>query len=511
MTTYNTKTEFPKLKKPNAISPDNAQADTTVTTVTATDNLDSSNELINTNSVAEQVEVEPNTNSGKEKSKLDQVADFFNRHKAPVLREISLEETQGFVEEILEPRLKYNLLTQDVELDAKSLRRHQNETLDVVNRMLVVCEKEYKVKFKNNKQFKNHLMNVLSRNTYHPVEKYLRSLDSTTPVSIDNLAERYLGNKAPLANRLLKKTLIAAVARVLKPGCDVHAILILYSPQQGIGKSSFLRTLAKKPTWFNDTVPEIKLNKDFYSKLHQYWFTEIGEIDTKFRRIKQEEIKDFITSPTDAFRPAYTATMLKCDRRFVLTGTANNGNFLTDPTGSRRYWIVPVNGKIDISALEKEVDGIWAAAVQAFKNGEQWWLDDKEAEMLKESNATFTYEHPWHPTIKRYLDCHKLDEYVLPENIAAISALDISRREINKPNSKALKDIRNLLQQNFGYCRKKISPTQRQKLFEKLSSDRRCQPQVLDISEIPHAIWVKSDDYFGDNLSQRQLDESIAA
>ena len=138
------------------------------------------------------------------------------------------------------------------------------------------------------------------------------------------------------------------MARVLEPGYAAHAILILYSPQQGIGKSSFLRTLAKNPAWFNDTVPEIKLNKDFYSKLYQYWFTEIGEIDTKFRRIKQEKIKDFITSATDAFRPAYSATMLKCSRRFVLTGTANNGSFLTDQTGSRRYWIVPVNGKIDI-------------------------------------------------------------------------------------------------------------------------------------------------------------------
>lgn len=444
-------------------------------------------------------------------SKLGQVADFLDEYKAPKLKEISLEQTQGFVERILEPRLEYNLLTQDVELDGKSLRRHQNETLDVVNRILVVCEKDYRVKFQKEKAFKNHLMDALSRNTYHPVEKYLKSLDPTNRVDIDNLAERYLGNKDKLANILLKKTLIAAVARVLDPGCAVHAILILYSPQQGIGKSSFLRTLAKEATWFNDTVPEIRLNKDFYSKLHQYWFTEIGEIDTKFRRIKQEEIKDFITSPRDAFRPAYTATMLKCDRRFVLTGTANNGNFLSDPTGSRRYWIVPVNGKIDIPSLEKEVDGIWAAAVHAYNNGEQWHLNDEEAEMLKKSNASFTYEHPWHPTIKRYLDCHKLDEYVLPENIAAIPALEIPRREISKPNSKALKEIRNLLQQNFGYCRKKISNQQRQNLFGKLNSDPRCQPQVLDISEIPHAIWVKSQDYFGEDSIQRQSSESNAA
>ena len=56
-------------------------------------------------------------------------------------------------------------------------------------------------------------MDALSRNTYHPVEKYLESLDLTNRIDIDNLAERYLGNKDKLANILLKKTLIAAVAR----------------------------------------------------------------------------------------------------------------------------------------------------------------------------------------------------------------------------------------------------------------------------------------------------------
>ena len=492
------------------------KSDKTISSDIATQRLDNSVEQFNTEPEVNQVDVESNINSSKEqtngsKTKLEQVADFLNQHKAPELKEISLENTQGFVEKFLEARLKYNLLTQDVELDGKSLRRQQNETLDVVNRILVVCEKEYQVKFQNKKQFKNHLMDALSRNTYHPVGQYLRSLDSTTLVSIDNLAERYLGNKDKLANILLKKALIAAVARALNPGCKVDAILILYSAQQGIGKSSFLRTLAKQPEWFNDTVPKLNLNKDFYSKLHQNWITEIGEIDTKFGRIKQEEIKDFVTSSTDQFRPAYTATMLNCPRRFVLTGTTNNANFLDDPTGSRRYWIVRVKRQINIRDLEKEVDGIWAAAVQAYKADEQWWLDEEEANMLEQSNASYTYEHPWFETINDYLKRHKSDEYILPENIAAIPSLGLSRQEINKHNSSALKDIRNLLQQKFGYFPKKVSPHQRQKLFDKLNSDPRCQPQVLDISEIPHSIWVKSDDFFGDNSSQRQPDESNAA
>lgn len=431
-------------------------------------------------------------------SLLDKVADFVNRYEATPLTEISELQTKGFIQEFLEPKLQYNLLTQEIELDGKSINRHETDTLSVENRVLVFCEDVLESTFVNKSLFKRHLLNTIDKNSYHPVEKYLRGLSSTTPVRIDNLAERYLGNKNKLANLLLKKTLIAAVARMFDPGCEVHFVLILFSPQQGIGKSSFLKTLAKQKDWFNDTVPKISVNKDFYLKLHQHWLTEIAEIDTKFRRNQEDEIKDFITSSKDSFRPAYTKKLLKCRRRFILTGSTNNGSFLRDQTGSRRYWIVPVKDKINISVLEKEVDGIWAGAVRAYNNGEQWWLTEAEEKMLEQSNASFTNEHSWYPAIKRYLDEHKSDEFIRPENIAAISSLGISKKEITKPNSKAIKEIRNLLRQKFHYNSKKISPQQRQALFDKLSRNSNLKPQVEKVDDIPHSIWVKFDNFFDD-------------
>ena len=440
----------------------------------------------------------PVLNNSDSLSKLEAVDNFISQYEAPELREISEQQTLGFLEEFLKPRLRYNLLTQDVELDGQSLRRHETETLKVEDRIQVLCQTEYQSVFQKLKTFKNGLMDIISNNHYHPVEKYLEGLkqNCANPANIDNLAERYLGNNHPLSNLLLKKTLIAAVARIFEPGCDVHSVLVLYSPKQGIGKSSFLKTLAKNQAWFNDTVPKISVNRDFYSKLHRHWITEVGEIDTKFNKNQEEKIKDFITSTKDSFRPAYTAQFLNCRRRFILTGTTNNGNFLKDQTGSRRYWIVPVNGKIDIPALKKEVDAIWAAAVQAYNNDEQWWLTDEEAELVEESNASYCYQHPWYQPIRSYLDEHKDDKYILPKNVAAISSLEIPRKEINKPNSKAIKQIRDLLQQKFEYAPKKISNQQRQKLFDELTNDSSLRPQVSSINDIPHSIWVKFDELF---------------
>lgn len=427
-------------------------------------------------------------------SKQEQARRFLSENESIELTDVTEEQTKQFINKFLKPRLRYNLLTQEVELDEISLQRHENETLKVEQRLLVVCENEYGVLFKKQQSFKRHLLNAISSNNYHPVEEYLKNLNNVSPVAIDNLASRYLGNQTKLANILLKKTLIAAVARVFEPGCDVHSILVLYSPKQGIGKSSFLRTLAKYPVWFSDTVPEIKVNRDFYSKLHQHWIMEIGEIDTKFQRKKEDEIKDFITSARDVFRPAYGLKQLKCPRRFILTGSTNNGSFLTDQTGSRRYWIIRVNQNIDIATLEQEVDGIWAAAVRAYDNKEQWWLTEEEEKLLEQSNASYTYENPWYEPIKEYIERHQNDLYILPNNVAQIPSLDISSKEVAKPNSKPLKEIRTLLQQKFGYFPKKISKEQKQNLLEQMNNNSDIRPQVKDVDDIPYSIWIKSED-----------------
>ena len=439
--------------------------------------------------------------SNQGKAVPDEVDDFLNQHHPPQLATINVKYTPGFLERFIKPRLRYNLLSQDVELDGVSLRRHESENLKVEDRIEVICRTEYQSIFKKPKPFKISLYDIIGKNHYHPVVKYLESLQqsSVSPVNIDNLAERYLGNKNHLSNLLLKKTLIAAVARVFEPGCDVHSILVLYSPKQGIGKSRFLRTLAKNSEWFNDTMPKISPTRDFYAKLHRFWITEIGEIDTKFNRNKEEEIKDFITSTSDSFRPAYSPQRLNCRRSFILTGTTNNGNFLKDPTGSRRYWIVPVRGKIDISSLENEIDGIWAAAVEAYLNDEQWWLTDEEAELVEQFNASFSYEHPWYQPIKTYLDEHQNDKYILPRNIAAIPSLEIPMKELNKPNSKPIKEIRDLLQQKFGYSSKKIGTHKRQQLFDELKNDSSLRPQVSNIKDIPHSVWFKFDETFEDD------------
>jgi len=84
---------------------------------------------------------------------------------------------------------------------------------------------------------------VAKLNSYNPVKEYLnRACDKAIPVNINNLSERYFGTSNPLYDIFLKKTLIAAVARVFTPGCKVDTTLVLQG-EQGIGKSTFFQIL----------------------------------------------------------------------------------------------------------------------------------------------------------------------------------------------------------------------------------------------------------------------------
>jgi predicted P-loop ATPase len=80
----------------------------------------------------------------------------------------------------------------------------------------------------------------------------------------------------------------------------------------------------------------------------------------------------------------------------VICGSTNQQEFLNDPTGSRRFWIIPTGSRpIDVATLQRERDGIWAAAVQAYKDGAQWWLTPAEHDQSETLNLEYQQSDPW--------------------------------------------------------------------------------------------------------------------
>ena len=142
---------------------------------------------------------------------------------------------------------------------------------------------------------------VASRNQFHPVLDYLETCTWDGTPRVDQFLIDYLGAEDNEYTRAVtRKTLVAAVARVVDPGCKFDYLLTLKGAQ-GIGKSSLFRKLAG--SWYSDTVNTFS-GKESYEQALGIWIGEIGEL-AALRKSEVEDVKQFLTKQTDRYRPAY--------------------------------------------------------------------------------------------------------------------------------------------------------------------------------------------------------------
>lgn len=249
------------------------------------------------------------------------------------------------------------------------------------------------------------IRSLAEERAYHPVQDYLAGLrwDGTArlaAVSSEVLHAEGDDAERALAARMVRCWFISAVARALKPGEQVDTALVLVGPQ-GLRKSSFFRAMAGD-AWFADT--EIRIgDKDGLQQIHAAWITEWGEIDRITSARHAGEVKAFVARRTDTFRPPYGRITENFHRSCVIVGSTNSDQFMTDPTGSRRFWCVRVGGRIDLELAKQWRDQLWAEAVAAYRAGEHWWLDDAEDRAREEGAERHRLRDPWEAVVDRYV------------------------------------------------------------------------------------------------------------
>jgi len=277
---------------------------------------------------------------------------------------------------------------------------------------------------------------IAKRNSYHPFREYLKSIAKAPGIDISNLASRYLGNDSPLANTMLKKTLIAAVRRAFNPGCKVDTVCI-FKGKTGYRKSTFWEVLAS-PQFFCDNLSEGN-RKDEKLKLSRYAIIEYAEIETVWKQKDVSEMKSFLSSRVDSIRPPYGRSLEDIPRTSIFVGTTNKQEFLSDPTGERRYWVIEVNQRIEIEALEKERNQIWAEAVRQCLAGQIHYLTVEEDIELEQSNKEFKASDTWEEAITEYVNAQELTEITVRELLT--KALNLEDKEQRRVEQMRCSDI----------------------------------------------------------------------
>jgi hypothetical protein len=216
------------------------------------------------------------------------------------------------------------------------------------------------------------------RNQFDPICQYLDALKWDGTKRLDTWPIKYLGAEDTKLNRAIGRlALIAGVRRVRQPGCKFDQIIVLESPE-GFGKSAAIETLAGTENFSDQTILGVN-DKEQQELLRGVWFYEIADL-AGMKRADVEHVKAFASRTHDRARPAYGTCRVDLPRRCILWGSTNNQTYLQSQTGNRRFWPMRT-GKINIEALRRDRDQLWAeaaaleAAGASMKLPEDLWAD----------------------------------------------------------------------------------------------------------------------------------------
>jgi len=251
--------------------------------------------------------------------------------------------------------------------------------------------------------------NVAHDNRFHPVREYLEGLEGEWDgkprlsmwlhdfVGVDNTA---------YTQACARKTICAAVMRIMKPGIKFDHVLVLEGAQD-IGKSSVCKILGGE--WSADFTVDPH-NKDTIQLMQGKWIIELAELEMT-RRSDTEAIKAFLSRDTDTARLAYGRLTSEFPRQSIFIASKNpqaDGTYLKDDTGNRRWWPVechPKGGQVDFKGLKAARNQIFAEAVALIKTkGEKLYMETKS--LKKDAKAVVDLRRAapmWMETISAWL------------------------------------------------------------------------------------------------------------
>ena len=259
---------------------------------------------------------------------------------------------------------------------------------------------------------------VADDRAYHPIREFIESLPEWDKVPrVDTLLVDYLG--AAYVRAVTRKTLCAAISRVLRPGCKFDSMLVLNGPQ-GVGKSTLIAKLAGE--WFSDSLNlgDTK-DKTAAEKLQGYWILEIGEL-AGLKKAEVETLRSFLSRQNDIYRAAFGKRATPHLRQCVFFGTTNaESGYLRDTTGNRRFWPVKTPGsgkKQSWNLTHEEILQIWAEALVYVRQGEKLYLSPEMDALAKDEQREAMESDEREGLVREYLDT------LLPERWAEMDLFE---------------------------------------------------------------------------------------
>lgn len=229
----------------------------------------------------------------------------------------------------------------------------------------------------------------------NPIQEYFKNLlsvdissrSSLSLKAIPDLASCVVVRNSDKWLPYLTKWLVAVVANAMDDReCRNHTCLVL-TGEQGKFKTTFLDLLCPPALHgYSYTGKIYPKEKDTLTYIGQNLIVNIDDQLKALNKRDENELKNLITCPMVKYRMPYDKYVEEHPHLASFVASVNGNNFLTDPTGSRRFLPFEVLS-IDIKrAKAVSMDTVYTEAKALLKSGFRYWFDDEEiTELYRES------------------------------------------------------------------------------------------------------------------------------
>ena len=317
----------------------------------------------------------------------------------------SLENLEKIILSIIP--VAYNELTNVIEIiDKQGITTHYDERKRSLIRMDI--EKGFNLKAKNN-DIDTAVICASDKFRYHPIKSKILNTKWDGKPRAESFFIDVLGVEDNVYNReCTRKWLLAGIYRLFEPGTKFDEMLIIHG-EQGLSKSTTFKKLA-----LNFYVSETeKLSLETLIKIELAWIVDFTELAT-MKKTDLDTFKAWLSETNDTYRGKYDKKARTHERNFIICGTTNDKEILTDRTGNRRYWLMygdEENRKMNIFDVEEDyILQLWSEVCQWYQNRETLLISNQAKLHMRKLTSEALEYNPLEERINSIL------EMLVPKN-----------------------------------------------------------------------------------------------
>lgn len=250
---------------------------------------------------------------------------------------------------------------------------------------------------------------------FNPVQHAIEATEWDGRPRVKQFLSEWMGADRDVVTEECSRLLFAgAVRRAYEPGCKFDYCVVLIGSQGG-GKSTLCRWLALEDDFYASlkTIHDQKGSEGIQGK----WIIEIEELlavlaNEKSGTVAEEEAKAFLSCQSEHYRKPYGRHVTDTLRTNIFIGTTNRNEFLTDPTGNRRWF--PVRCKsVGYDLFDREAEckqyirQAYAEMLAAYRNDDPLAAATADRNLEREIRArqrSAEVEDPWLGLIEAYVN-----------------------------------------------------------------------------------------------------------